>query len=136
MESLENLELAYKSFVRHKNLYVDTAMVFSSQAIALALNYFGEGKILYGSDEPLNLLRVKMYQHPTLGFRLTSEHPYHWIPPEEYVGYKHLARGVVHAHWQTLLAIKEAIQGLPQARQETVKKKVFFENSKKLFSFG
>lgn len=135
MESLEKLELAYKSFAKHQNLYVDTAMVFSSQAIGLALNYFGEGRILYGSDEPLDLLRVKMYEHPALGFRLMSEYPYHWIPPKEYEAYKHLAHGVVHAHWQTLLAIKQAIQGLPKTRQEMAKNKIFFENSKKLFSF-
>jgi len=135
-ESLKNLEWAYKFFARHKNLYVDTAMVFSSQALKIALNYFSEERILYGSDEPLNLLRVKMYQHPVLGFRLVSEYPYHWISPAEYNNYRHLARNAVHAHWQTLLAIKEAIRDLPEARQETTKKKIFFENSKKIFSFA
>lgn len=135
-ESLENLERAYKFFARHENLYVDTAMVFSSQAIRIALNYFGEERILYGSDEPLNLLRIKMYQHPVFGSRLISEYPYHWISPAEYKGYKHLAHNAVHAHWQTLLAIKEAIGGLPKVRRETTKKKIFFENSKKIFSFA
>ena len=136
MESLGNLELAYKSFAKHQNLYVDTAMVFSSQALSLAFNYFGEERILYGSDEPLDLLRVKMYEHPALGFRLMSEYPYHWIPPEEYAAYKHLARDSIHAHWQTLLAIKQAVQRLPESQREPVKKKVFFENSRKLLSFG
>ena len=136
MEPLEKLELAYKSFAKYKSIHVDTAMVFSSQAIGLALKYFGEGRILYGSDEPLDLLRVKMYEHPVLGFRLISEYPYHWIPHEEYETYKYLAHGIVHAHWQTLLAIKQAIQGLPKSRQETAKSRIFFDNSKKLFSFG
>lgn len=136
LESSENLELAYRSFARHGNLRVDTAMVFSEPALKLALRHLGEGRILYGSDEPLDLLRVKMFQHPKFGFRLTSQYPYHWIPPGEYADYKHLAREAVHAHWQILLAIKNAVQGLPKKRRERAKEEIFFANSRKLFSFA
>jgi len=136
MELFENLDSAYRSFARHGNLCVDTAMVFSGQAMRLALKHFGEGRILYGSDEPLNLLRVRMYRHPVLGFRLISSYPYHWISSQEYASYKHLARRATHAHWQTLLVIKRAIQGLPKNRREKAKEEIFFANSKKLFFFA
>lgn len=133
-EPLEDLKKAYDFFSKNKNIYVDTAMVFSDQAIKIALKYFGENRVLYGSDEPLDLLRVVRYQHPVLGTRLISQYKYHWISQGEYDEYKHLALNTVHAHWQTLLSIKLAIESEPKNIQDIIKKKIFFENSNELFS--
>jgi hypothetical protein len=90
---------------------------------------------LYGSDEPLHLIRSVPYLHPQKGERLATEYPYHWVDPTDYQVYKHLTVGVTHAHWQALQAIKTAVSALPKGRQGSAKQKLFHDNAKMFYGF-
>lgn len=135
-EPLDDLEEAYSSFSKSEMVRVDTSMVFSSEVLTLVLNYFGDERILYGSDEPLNLLRADVYQHPILGVRIMSDYPYHWIAKKEYLQFRHLVGNPIHAYWRSLTAIRDAISFLSEERQEVAKKRIFFSNSKQSFIGG
>jgi hypothetical protein len=129
------LREAYKIIGAFDRIFLDTAMVFSSRAIKAALDCLGEERILYGSDEPLNLLRVRLYKHPELGFRMISNYPYHWLSEEDRIRFGYLAKNATHSHWQILLAIKRSISKIADSKQATIKNRIFFKNSKNLFSF-
>lgn len=103
--------------------------------VAMALRVVGPERIMYGSDEPLNLIRSKPYTHPEKGDRLATEYPYHWVDMSDYQAYKHLATGITHSHWQAFQAMKTTISALPRKEQEAVKKKFFHDNAKLFYGF-
>jgi hypothetical protein len=129
------LREAYEQLCQYPQLMLDTALVPSEEVVGLALEVFGCGRVMFGSDEPLNLIRSTAYDHPTLGQRLITEFPYHWVNPKEHGQYQHLAKDVIHAHWQSMLAIKGAIERFPCESQETIKRMVFHDNAKSFFGF-
>ena len=129
------LEEAFIMLSRYPHIHFDTALVPSAQVVAMALRIVGPDRIMYGSDEPLNLIRSMPYIHPELGERLVTEYPYHWVNLNEHNKYKHLAVGVTHAHWQVLSAIRGAIGELPSSEQECVKRKIFHDNAYDFFGF-
>lgn len=73
----------------------------------MVLRVVGTEKVMYGSDELLNLIRSTPNMHPEKGERLATEYPYHWVDNADYQAYKHLATGVTYTHWQTLQAVKK-----------------------------
>lgn len=101
----------------------------------MAMRIVGLDRIMYGSDEPLHLIRSVRYLHPQKGERLATEYPYHWVDPTDYQAYKHLAVGVTHAHWQALRAVKTAVSTLPKRRQRSVKQKLFHDNAHTFYGF-
>lgn len=129
------LEEAYSRLAQYKRIFLDTALVPSEEVVSLAIGIFGAERIMYGSDEPLNLVRSAAYTHPTKGQRLITEYQYHWVDDNEHRQYQHLATGVTHAHWQSLHAIKGALSGLPFSIQESAKQKIFHDNAYAFFGF-
>lgn len=125
----------YERLVGYPHLFMDTSMIPSDEVVRLAIEVFGPERLMYGSDEPLNMIRSRVYRHPTLGQRLITEHMYHWVDPEEHARFKHLARGLVHSHWQALLALKEAIEMLPNREQEDAKSAIFFSTARSVYGF-
>lgn len=130
------LEEAFCEIAKMPNFRFDTALVPSSDVVLMALKVVGPDKIMYGSDEPLNLIRSTPFFHPEKGERLITEYLYHWVDSEDYINYRHLANGVTHAHWQALSAIKSAISFLPEWDRDLVKKKIFFDNAACFYGFS
>lgn len=133
--AVPGLREVYQRLVPHQNVYLDTALNPSADVVRLALECFGNKRIMYGSDEPLHLIRSVAYNNPQKGQRIVTDYPYHWVDPDEYVQFGHLAAGTVHSHWQALGAIRTAIESLPKTNQELTKQQVFFSNARNFFGF-
>lgn len=124
-------------FSEHPNVYVDTALVDADGIVAKALEYMGPEKVLYGSDEPLNLLRTVTYFNEELGTaRLLTDFPYHWANPEEQSKYRSLAqKAFVHNHWLQLGTMLDGIASVsssPADRQE-IAELVFEKNARRVY---
>lgn len=127
------LEQAFSAITHRPLISLDTSLISSSDVISMALRIFDSERVMYGSDEPLNLMRFVIYEHPRLGDRLTAEYPYHWLNLAEYKEFKSLAAGATHAHWKSLYAIKSAIGTLRKNVREETKQKIFHNNAKHFF---
>ncbi len=132
---VSGLEEAFTEIARLTRVHFDTALVPSAEVVTMALQIVGSDRIMYGSDEPLNLIRSTPYVHPDKGERLATEYPYHWVDMSDYQAYKHLATGITHAHWQALQAVKTAVSALPEREQDMVKQKLFHDNAKLFHGF-
>lgn len=129
------LKEAYLRLVPRENIFLDTALNPSGDVVRLALECFGRERILYGSDEPLHLIRSTAYNNPKKGQRIVTDYPYHWVDSEEHSEFGHLATKAIHAHWQALGAVRTAIETLPKAEQEDAKRQIFFTNARDFFRF-
>jgi predicted TIM-barrel fold metal-dependent hydrolase len=117
----------------YPNIYMDTAMVPSPEPITEAISKLGSNRVLYGSDEPVNMARWVEFLHPELGIRSIPRYKYHWINETMWKQYGQLAQDTIHNHWKTLLAIRSAISALDINTQEYAKNRIFFENASDLF---
>jgi hypothetical protein len=125
----------FAMFADNPLVYFDTALVQSAEVISTALHVLGSGRIMYGSDAPLDLIRYVDYKHPQLGWRAVSEYVYHWSDPVEHETFGSLAIGAPHVHWTALKAIKNAICTIAVSQQELAKKNIFCENAKSFYGF-
>lgn len=132
---LPGLREAFLRIADNPNVYMDTALNPSAEVVGLAIECLGAGRVMYGSDEPLHLIRSVAYQHPEKDERIVTDFMYHWVDPEDHARFGHLANSGVHAHWQALGAIRKAIESLPTAEQDTAKQKVFYTNARDFFKF-
>lgn len=128
------LEEAYQRAAASENVWMDTALNPSPDVMSLALKHFGKERIMYGSDEPLNLIRSTAFTHPEKGERIVTDYPYHWTDTDERTAYGHLAAKAVHAQWQCMDSIHEAAKRRPTEKDEILEK-VFFQNAKDFFRF-
>lgn len=129
------LEEVYKEFASHDNLFMDTAMIPSEEVVGMAIRTFGTEKIIFGSDEPLYLVRALVYKNPKLGERLITKEKYHWVDPEEQREFSYLAKDVMHMHWSALLAVKNAVDKLPSVVRDKSRENIFYKNARSLFKF-
>ena len=130
------LREAYEAVARFPNVAMDTAMVPSSAVVSAAMTAFGSGRILFGSDQPLHLIRSTVYENPNLGQRLVTEYPYHWVDRSEQAQYGHLAKDVTHSIWQSLEAIRLGIDSMiPKWLIRDAKQKIFRDNARRFFEF-
>lgn len=132
---IPQLQDVYDMLAEGTNVAMDTALNPSPEVVRRALHTFGPDRIMYGSDEPLNLLRSVPYVHPEYGERITTTHRYHWQDIVENAEYSRLAIGAVHSHWLCLDALQSAIKGYSAEKQEDIKLKVFRDNAATLFGF-
>lgn len=132
---IPGLRQAYEALAPFEQLSLDTALNPSAEVVHLALSCFGPERVMYGSDEPLHLIRSVAYRHPEKGERLATDYPYHWVDPREHAAYKHLAKDVVHAHWQSLGALKQAIEAFPEWSHAHMKQQIFHDNASTFFGF-
>ncbi len=132
------LDKILRSIAASGNVYVDTSAVENPQLVLSALQQLGYGNVLYGSDEPLSLIRSVVYENPSLGPRLLTDYPYHWADQQEQEQWGHLFTDkFVHAHWRQLQAIVDAVNQLhesPQTRARVLED-IFYANAARLFGF-
>ena len=121
----------------HPNIFMDTSGVTNPAIIQTALEQFGPERILYGSDEPLNLLREFTYVNPDLGPRLLTDYPYHWVDPKEYETYKHLLpEHLMYCELQQVDALLVAIRGVASTRKsDAFIQSIFHDNGQREFNF-
>jgi hypothetical protein len=132
---IPGLAEAFAAISRSDTTFMDTSMNPSAEVVGAAIKHFSAERIMFGTDEPLNLIRATAYMHPVLGERLITEYPYHWVDQKEHAAYKHLAQDVVHAHWQQLEAIRQVIEALPRREQTETKEAIFEKNASNVFGF-
>lgn len=129
--ALKNLKENFSLLSEHKNIYLDTAMVTSERVFELALNIFGHHRIIFGTDQPLNLIRGKIYNNPILGARIATDYPYHWVDLKEQKEFSQYSINSVHFHWGILNALQKAIQSYGESKE--VKDCIFRRNAKEVF---
>lgn len=133
---IPGLQDAYDALAENTDVIMDTSLNPSEEVCSRAIATFGFKRIMYGSDQPLDLLRSVPYVHPERGQRITTSHYYHWQDPDEYAEYNYLADGAVHSHWLCLDALKKAIERLPEADQLKAKQSIFHDNAATFFGFS
>lgn len=133
---IPGLQDAYDALAEGTDVLMDTSLNPSEEVCTRAIATFGFKRIMYGSDQPLDLLRSVPYVHPERGQRITTSRYYHWQDPDEYAEYNHLADGAVHSHWLCLDALRNAIGRLPEADQPNAKQAIFYDNAAALFGFS
>jgi hypothetical protein len=129
--SSEGVEAVYKKLAPIANLLFDTAIVPSSEILGMGLDVFGHKRILFGTDQPLSLVRANVCINPVLGERLATPYPYHWADPEEERGYVRYAQGATHLHWGTMKALREAIAVYGETPE--VVQDIFCNNAHRVF---
>lgn len=68
---------AFRALTDVPSVLMDTALVFDRNLVRTAIHILGASRILFGTDEPLSLIRATAYTHPTHGPRLFAP-GYHW----------------------------------------------------------
>lgn len=131
------LDTILPRFAQHPNVYVDTALVDAAGIAVKALQHMGPKRVLYGSDEPLNLLRTVTYFNPELNTaRVLTDFPYHWADPIEQTKYRSSTqKAFVHNHWLQVAMLLDGIATVSNspAQRQDVTEMVFRTNAEKLF---
>lgn len=132
---IPGLQDAYDMLAEGTDVLMDTSLNPSEDVCARAIGTFGINRIMYGSDQPLDLLRSVPYVHADRGQRITTSYRYHWQDLEEFTEYTHLADGAVHSHWLCLDALRGAIGRLPVEKQSAAKQAIFHDTAADFFKF-
>ncbi|MDO8619973.1 MAG: amidohydrolase family protein [bacterium] len=132
---IPGLEIAYRRFSKYPQIMMDTALCPSTEVVEASLRIFGDDRIMFGSDEPLHLIRSRPYIHPQKGQRIITEYPYHWVDPMEHATFGHLAVGAIHCHWLSMEALRLAVSKFPKRQQDGLKRRVFCENAQRFYGF-
>ncbi|UTX50990.1 amidohydrolase family protein [Candidatus Saccharibacteria bacterium TM7i] len=126
-----------ESLSKHPNILVDTAMVDNATIVTEALEHLGAERILYGSDEPLNLMRIASFFNPDLQRdRVLTDYPYHWANQAEQKKWRHLiTTPLVHSHWRQISAIIDSVRTLSHNTDEedSSLESIFNTNAKNTF---
>jgi glutamate-1-semialdehyde 2,1-aminomutase len=123
----EGLLQAYKELYKFSNIYFDTAFVFDTKIISLALDVFGHKRIIFGTDEPISLIRGVLYKHPVHGGRIYAP-GYHWWKNEMDLK-KDQKKNPLLFHIQQIEALLIALEKFPTIAIENV----FYKNSSYIF---
>lgn len=126
-------------FAQSGNVYVDTSGVDSAELVLKALRYLGPDHVVYGSDEPLNLIRSTVYDNPDFGPRLLVDYDYHWADGQEQARWRHVAdKPFVHNQWRQLQAILDAAEVFATSPQDKAHllEAIFHGNAQSVFGFA
>jgi predicted TIM-barrel fold metal-dependent hydrolase len=125
----QELPAAFHAIAEVPTVFLDTAFVLDRSLVRAAVQALGPSRILFGTDEPLSLVRATAYVHPQLGPRLYAP-GYHWSrddgAPNEVIG-----QAPTLLHIQILEAIIEAVDGHRPSLQA-----IFHDNGLRLFRRG
>lgn len=132
---IPGLQDAYDRLANETTVNMDTALNPSVDVHFRAISTLGITRVMFGTDQPLDLLRSVPYVHPEKGERIATAYPYHWQNPTEHAEYNHLARNALHSHWLCLDAIRGAIERLPSEEQDEARQNIFHDNAQKLYGF-
>jgi len=128
------LEQAYRRVRELPDVFMDTACMEHPEVISLAGDTVGWDRIIFGTDDPISLLRATPYVHPTKGPRVAPTVAMHWTDPEEFAEFGHLGMDAVLNHWQQLVAIEGALRG--RCDEEALKSAVMHDNAQAVYGFA
>jgi uncharacterized protein len=104
--TLPHAEEAFALLAGDEGLYFDTSAVLNPDVLCLAINRFGPGRLLFGTDNPIMYLRGRQQWHGTQ-YVYRTNYPFHFNrdrePPEVEAGY-------TLAMYEALRAMKEAAE--------------------------
>jgi Amidohydrolase len=126
---------AFQKIARLENVAADTSMARSHDVHLLAMDMLGPNRILYGSDEPFNLLRYASVVDEQRGMINVPPRPYHWVAPEIYERHRHAVAKAEILHFQVLNCLLVAVERLHTSDAKAVLDKVFFRNAQRFFGF-
>ena len=129
------LEDAYRRVARRRNIYMDTACMEYADIAELAIRVLGSDRIIFGTDDPISLLRVNPYWHPTKGPRVVPPAPMHWTDPAEFREFGHLGGGALMNHWQQLVALRAAFRRFGET-ELAIRQQVMYDNAARLYGFN
>lgn len=120
---------AFRAIAELPTVCMDTALVLDRDLVNAAIEALGPDRILFGTDEPLSLIRATPFVHQHLGSRLFAPY-YHWSRDSD------IPEQVRHhvpilLHILMLEAITEAVDHDQQSLQ-----KIFHDNALRLFERG
>lgn len=135
LEGTEKYTHILERLKSYNNIFFETSWSFSADAIRSVIEILGPDKLLYGSDQPLNLIRAIVVKHPTLGERVAVGIPYHWADPNEQQYYRdYLGIDITNIpiiHFQSIKAVLAAISGqsADKSQRAELARKIFYNNS-------
>jgi len=127
--------LIFNRFKKTPNVFFDTSCVVDTEIILTILKTLGANRLIFASDQPLNLISAIPCYHPTLGNRGAVDTSYHWADPEEQRYYRESfginLSSIPNLHFGSLKAIIDAINILAPDKnvQNNVKEKIFYQNA-------
>jgi hypothetical protein len=127
---------AFIKVAAYDNVCMDTSMALAHSVHQLALTTFGPARVLYGSDEPFNLLRYVGYQHPERGYRLVGPRRYHWLDEADFERFRHLAHYAMLVHLQVLRALVDSVDALFPMDSDRVLASIFRANASEWFNLN
>jgi uncharacterized protein len=120
---------ALPQFAEDPGLFFDTSAVLNPVCHRLALEHFGPGRVLYGSDNPILYMRGRRQYHGRSYLNRTS-HPFHFNqnrePPEVEASYTLFM-------YEDLLAIKQACADLGITGRSEIEA-IFHDNAAELIA--
>lgn len=133
----ENLDGVFARLSLYKNFAVDTSGVVDVNVIEKAIRHLGADRVMFGTDEPLNLLREQSYENPKLGPRIISDYPYHWVDKEEYDEFKDIVPTPQYSQLQQVDSLLAAIRKVARnpKHEQDIAQKIFHDNAYSFFGF-
>lgn len=118
------------------NIFYETSWYTDKDILSKGLEILGPERILYGSDQPLNLVRAMFIQHPVLGERVLTDYPYHWVNLQEQAQYRKITEfdpsRFPNIHFQSLSAVVNAVETVFGTENLKAKERIFYENAVKI----
>lgn len=116
------------------NVYADTSMCHSAELFRIGLETLGPKRIMYGSDQPISLIRAIQFYDEEFGRPvLLPDYRYHWVRAEDWERYRKRHEGMVHGHFENLRAIEEILSTYPDQEIGRLKEDIFYQNAAQLF---
>jgi len=141
-EYTTELNKAYSILKEYPNLFLETSTILSADVFKSALENFGENRIIFGSDEPYNLIRATVVSLENKRQRFITTYNYNWVDEEEQkklsLQFPDKTSSLVSMHFQNLYALKESLDQTFSSVQdrERVKNKIFFINAANIFKIA
>jgi Amidohydrolase len=125
---------AFRQVAEIDRIAMDTSMANNPAIHEIGLQTLGRRRILFGSDEPFNLLRYVTIDDSRLGKVHAPPRPYHWSPPDAYRRFQTQAVAAETLHFQVLNAILAAVDCTFAEDVPSVLADVFYQNAQNWFA--
>lgn len=139
-EYTTKLAKTYSILKEYPNLFLETSTVPSVDVFKSALENFGENRIIFGSDEPYNLIRATVVNLENEKQRFLATYDYNWVDKDEQkkltLQFPDKSSSLILMHFQNLYALKESLDQsfLSIQDRERVKNKIFSVNAASIFN--
>lgn len=130
--SSSELQRALEVLGDYDRVVADVSMSTHSDVYDLAFEALGTRRVLFGSDEPFNLLRYREVVDPDYGRKVVSSQAYHWNKSWAIERYGELTHDAPLIHFQVLEELFGAIDRLVEPADEVVTN-VFANNAVRFF---